>query len=241
MKEVINIMAKNNEVVNNNMDATNKELMKQFRQMMNSPIMKKAMLQAEKIMAESQKKLDFEKGMAKVHQDSIARFVGGKPSDRDTKVLRIVDGNIIRVTTDARSICKDISAIKSFEELDTMERSFLYENHKTLYKKLQMDAYSPNIDDKLINLLALEGDCMLEYFDIEASNPLKPSYSGMALGSTESLDKASNYTKDKEAYETAKANYLKDMDAYANGEMHQNLRECEDRIDTLEKEVRGEL
>jgi hypothetical protein len=233
-------MAKN-EMNNIGNDMVSMQMMKEFRAMMNTPLMKKARLQAEKLIAESQAKLDFEKGLEAVHKDAISRFVGGKPSDRGVKVLRVIDGNLIRVSTDERSICKNIEAIKTFEELDTMERSFLYENHKTLYKKLQMDAYAPVIDDKLINLLALEGECMLEYFDIEISNPLKPSLEKMPLGSATASEVLDNYNKQKSDYETAKANYLKDMEAYTNGEMHKNLRECQDRIDTLEKEIRGEI
>jgi hypothetical protein len=243
-KNVNNNNNNNNEVANmvntNNNDAMNKQMMQQFKQMMRSPIMKKAMLQAEKMMAESKQKLDFEKGLAKVHQDNIQRFVGGNPSDRDKKVLRVIDGNLVRVTTDSRSICKSIEAIKSFEELDTMERSYLYENNKPLYKKLQMDAYTPNVDGRLIDLLSLEGECMLEYFDIEASCPSKPSLQGVPLVGGTASELMANYTKAKADYETAKANYMKDIEAYQDGVMHSNLRDCQDRIDTLEKELKGE-
>lgn len=234
----------NNEVdnmtTNNNMDAMNKQMMQQFKSMMNTPIMKKAMLQAEKMMAESKQKLDSEKGLEAIHKEAITKFMMGNPSDRGRNFLHVVDGTLLRVVTDERSIVKDVSPVKNFESLEMNERAYLYENDKALYKKLQVDAYSPNITDRVVNLMALEGDCMKAYFDIEVSNPSKPTLSNMPLGGIEASEVLANYTKDKEAYNTAKASYLSEVEMYQKGEIHNNLRECQDRIVDIELELKGE-
>lgn len=211
----------------------------QMKMMMASPVFRKAMKDAEAYYNGKKQELQLEKGMLQVHKDAVARMMLGLHHHRNASFVKMVDGNLIKVITDDFANVKNISSVKSFNDLSLAEKTQLYTSDKKMYKLLELDLYQPKATERLVDLLILDDSGMkYEEFDMIASIPSRPDLSTIPLGSIEATNLVREYEVQKEVAETNLANYRNDVKLYHDGFMNDNIRQSEEKIKSLEEELK---
>jgi hypothetical protein len=227
-------MAKNE--VKNNTNEMETEL-RQMKALMKSPVFKKAMKDAEAYFDGLRSELSVERNKLKLIQDSIGEVMLGKPAYRNLNTVKVIEGHLLQVHTNEFSIVTSVKPVKNFEELTLTERTTLYEENKKLYKALQMGLYQPPVvTDKVLDLLILENEVQYEKFDILASKPSKPSLTG--LDSVASSDAVRQYTEGMANYEASLKAYEDTIADYTNGKMNSDKYDTEEKIKSLEVELK---
>ncbi|WP_350299506.1 hypothetical protein [Peribacillus frigoritolerans] len=182
-----------------------------------------------------------EKETAQAHkqflQENITKMMLGNPQHREVSILKVVNGVPMRVATDNMANVVKVEPIKSFGELDYGERSQLMTENKKLYTRLKHEVYKPEMNDFHVDVMVSDG-IKFDEWSILADTPQKPSLEGL---STEDSSKVlSEYSKATEAHTARLTTYQATKTSYETGVMNNDLREAENKIETITKELNGE-
>ncbi|MED3987432.1 hypothetical protein P4646_25935 [Peribacillus simplex] len=170
-------------------------------------------------------------------KETIANMMLGKPEHRDVSTIKTVNGVLMRVATDDQANVVKVEPIKSFGELDYAERSQLMTENKKLYTRLKHDVYKPEMNDFHIDVMVTDG-IKYDEWSILADTPQKPSLEGLSMDDSSKV--LSDYRTATEAHTTRLTTYQTDKTAYETGVMNNDLRECESKIESINRELNGE-
>lgn len=231
-------MAKNNDIA-----MLQQQINKMTRQMQaqnaykNSSIHKRMEKEAEKWFDAKVQERQTEVSRKQFIEDSMTRIMGGKPEHREVSLLKNVDGVLMRVNTNHTADVISVEPIKSFGELNVQERSQLMSENKRLYKLLQHEVYKPDLTERHIDMMINDG-IKYEEWDMLAETPQRPNLEG--LTSVESQNVLREYQTAKEAHDAKLNTYKADKEAYETGVMQQDLRDTEEKIQSLDIELSGD-
>jgi hypothetical protein len=207
---------------------------KQLQALMNSPVFKKAMRDAEAFYDGKKEELTKLQGQKEMIKSEISRIMTGNPEYRDTTILKNVNGTILRVSTTDFGDVKAVEPVKEFGQLSTQERSQLFETDKKLYKMLEHGLYQPKMSEHVIDLMVAD-NMKYEEFALLAETPQKPDLTGLDLIDSQKL--IGDFRQATEDHTARLNTFRSDMEAYQTGKIQQDLRNVEEQIESVEKEL----
>ncbi|MBH0156164.1 hypothetical protein IHV10_07290 [Fictibacillus sp. 5RED26] len=206
----------------------------QYKMMMNSPVFKKAMRDAELYFEGKKQELEQLKGQKEMIQSEISRIMTGKPEHRSKTILKNVNGTLLLVSTTDFGDIKNVDPVKEFGQLSNNERTQLFETDKKMYKLLEHGLYHPKMTEHTIDLMVAE-NMKYEEFALLADTPQKPDLSGLTR--EEASDAVRKYTTALEDNKARLNAFRSDMEAYQKGKIQEDLRNVEEKIEAVKKEL----
>jgi hypothetical protein len=207
----------------------------QMAKFFNTPMGRKMMRDTQKWFDETKAELNKQMGQKEMIQSEITKQMMGNPEQRNIDIVKNINGTLFKVATDDFANVKDVTPIRSFEELSYQERTSLMQTDKKLYLRLQHGLYEPNLTEKHLDLMVLE-NVKLEEFNLLADEPLKPFLDGLALEDSQRV--LTEYRIANEDYEKRFEIFKADKEAYQSGKMQEDLRNVEEQIQTLEADLK---
>jgi hypothetical protein len=207
----------------------------QMAKFFNTPMGRKMMRDTQQWFDDTKAELNKQIGQKEMIQSEITKQMMGNPEQRNVDMVKNINGTLFKVATDDFANVREVTPIQSFEELSYQERSSLMQSDKKLYLRLQHGLYEPKLTDKHLDLMVLD-NVKLEEFNLLTSEPLKPNLDGLNM--EESQHVLTEYRIAKEEYEKRFETLKSDKEAYQSGSMQQDLRNVEERIQSLEADLK---
>jgi hypothetical protein len=206
----------------------------QMAKFFNTPMGRRMMRVTQNWFDDTKAELNKQIGQKNMIQSEITKHMMGNPEDRNIDTVKSIDGTLFKVSTNDYAIVK-AEPVKSFDELSYQERTSLMQTDKKLYMRLQHGLYEPKLTDKHIDLLVAE-NMKLSEFNLLASEPLKPSLDGLSMEDSQRV--LTEHNKSKQDFDSRFATYQADKQAYTSGKMNEDLRNVEEKIQTLEADLK---
>jgi hypothetical protein len=100
---------------------------------------------------------------------------------------------------------------------------------------LEHGLYEPKMNERIIDLMVLDGGIKYEEFELLSETPQKPDLTGLDLVDSQKV--ITEYKQATEAHTERLNAYRQDIEAYRSGKINQDLREVEDKIAEVKVEI----